>query len=155
MDIRGPWVLLTNSKVISDLQLYGIERSRIELDYLVAVICLFFLCHLIQLAAVTLLFVSTYKNLMTWEFVKNCEATKPSPISSWEPVHSPQSNPTPTGWGIWTAQSQTGFAPEKHLGGWWGGWMGSGVGSLVDLRLPIPKMLIHGWPDWALLMKRC
>ena len=71
----------TNSKVISDLQLYGIERSRIELDYLVGVICLFFLCHLIQLAAVILLFVSTYKNLMTREFVKNGEATKPSPIS--------------------------------------------------------------------------
>ena len=135
-----------NSKVISDLQLYGIELSRIELDYLVAVICLFFLCHLIQLAAVILLFVSTYKNLMTREFVKNCEATKPSPSPVDNSCTARNPTPTPNGLGHLDSQEPNWICPCKHLGGRWVDGFGQMVGSLVDLWLPIPKMA--QWMAW-------
>lgn len=143
-----------NSKVISDLQLYGIKRSGIELDHLVAVICLFFLCHLIQLAAVILLFVSTYKNLMTWEFVKNYEAIRPSPspVDNSCTAHNPTPPPRAEAFGLPRAKLdlplQTSWGPAelmdsvKWLDLWW-------IYGCQSQRWP------NGWPYWALLMKRC
>lgn len=77
---------------------------------------------------------------MTWEFGQNCVATKPSP-SPVDNSCTAHHATTPTGWGGWTAQSQTGFAPANILVD--GELMGQGVQSLVDLWLPVPKM--YGW----------